>query len=449
MGQGLPDEHDIAGRMDRLPVTALHMAIVAVCALGLGFDTLEVALGSVLSAVFSAPSSAASSQQLSLLLASMYVGAAIGAPLLGHLADRYGRRHVLGALLLFLALTSLGASASDSLNGLTAFRALSGLAIGAYPPIVIAYLTDLLPPRQRGKLIFVMAAFATLGPVAGVFLVRWLAPLQVLGLEAWRWGFIAGGAGAALVGVLFRVLPESPRWLQARGHHARAEHALHAFERSPAWSAAAAEGRPAPDQVRRKAQDLPAQGRQGRGAWPIVAALFFLSPWATVAFPLLTGAVLMQKGFKLSDTLLYVALSYFGPLVGTLLAAVVVDRIERRITLAWSAAAMLASGLAFSVGQTPSLLIASSIAFLLFASVFVPAINLYGAELFKTSARAGLIAGAWSLNRVGAAFAPLVLVPLLQGGGALAMFLVIAGTLAGSMALLAFAPPGRHQRAVE
>ena len=211
----------------------------------------------------------------------------------------------------------------------------------------------------------------------------------------------------------------------------------------------AAVGRHGADTAQPSANAKHVRQSQGMRTWPVIAVLFFLSPWATVAFPLLSGAVLVHKGFKLTDTLLYVALSYFGPLIGTLLAALVVDRIERRMTLACCAAAMLVSGLVFAVGQSPPALVVSSLVFLLFASIFVPAINLYGAELFKTGSRAAMVAGAWSLNRVGAALAPLVLVPLLHDGGAMAMFLVIAATLLGSVAVLAVAPRGRQQRAVE
>ena len=45
----------IAARLDALPVTPLHWAIVVVCALGLMFDVIEAALSNALSAVFSAP----------------------------------------------------------------------------------------------------------------------------------------------------------------------------------------------------------------------------------------------------------------------------------------------------------------------------------------------------------------------------------------------------------
>jgi hypothetical protein len=45
----------IAARVDALPVTPLHGAIVVLCALGLLFDVVEAALSNALSAVFSAP----------------------------------------------------------------------------------------------------------------------------------------------------------------------------------------------------------------------------------------------------------------------------------------------------------------------------------------------------------------------------------------------------------
>ena len=88
---------DIAARLDALPVTPLHAAVVVLCALGFLFDVAEAALSNALSAVFSAPPHAVASHQLSLLLGSVFAGGAIGAPLLGWLADRQGRRLTLAA----------------------------------------------------------------------------------------------------------------------------------------------------------------------------------------------------------------------------------------------------------------------------------------------------------------------------------------------------------------
>ena len=441
-------KNDIATRMDRLPVTALHCFVVAVCAFGLSFDTLEIALGSILAAVFSAPPHIAPARQLSVLLGAIYAGAVISAPLMGWWADRHGRRRALTVLLLWMAATSLAAAATRDLPGLAWMRALSGLALGAYPPVMIAYLTDLMPPLRRGLMIFIASAIATLGPPVAIFLVRWLTPIQPLGVEAWRWGFICGGIGAGSVGMLTLALPESPRWLQLKGRATEARAALAVFDRSRTMLQVRVDppSEPHHDGAVALLEDGAAASKR---SWPKVAALYFLSPWSTVAFPLLSGAVLAQMGFKLPDTLLYIGLSTFGPTIGTALAATGVDRIDRRAALMACAAAMLGCGTAFVATDSALWLVVAATAFNLFLSLYIPVLSVYSAELFPTGVRASSLAGAWALNRLGAAVAPLFLLPLLRNAGAPSMFAVIAAALLVGMLVVALAPKGRQRRSID
>jgi putative MFS transporter len=284
----------------------------------------------------------------------------------------------------------------------------------------------------------VTIGFATLGPAAGIFLVRALTPLQPLGLEAWRWGFLFGGTGSALAGLLFLLLPESPRWLAARLRMADADRACLRFERSPALLAASV-----PAQAAAKADTgVP------KRSWPLAAALSFLSPWSTVAFPLLSGAVLAQKGFKVTDTLLFVGLSTFGPFFGNVLVATVIDRLGRRTAMIACSLGMLAAGSVFVASGTAALLIASGFAFTLLVSMQLSFLNLYVSELFPTASRGRAVAGAWAVNRVGAALGPVLLLPLLHGKGAYTMFAVIASSLLAGVVLLVFAPTSAARRPV-
>ena len=431
-----------------MPVTMLHGLAMVICALGMMLDTLEMSFGGVLAAVFSAPPAPVSAGELSLLLASVFLGAVIGAPVLGWWADRHGRRTALMALMLWIAAASLGAALSHDIATLTLCRFLCGLALGGYPPIVIAYLTDLLPPQRRGTMIFGSLSLSLLGPPAAIFLVRWLTPLQPLGLEGWRWGFLLGSIGAALSGLLFLALPESPRWLQARGRAAQAEAGCAAFERSRPLAG------PSPEPVSAVLAAVPAVHDDAGGVAPVgrrwlwVAGLFSLSPWATVAFPLLTGAVLTQRGFKLDDALLIFGLSSLGPLLGTLAASTVMDRIERRLAMAACTLAMLACGTAFIFGSGTTWLIVAMGLFNLAISLYVTLLTVYGAELFPTRSRASATAGAWALNRIGGALGPLLLVPMLRSAGATTMFAVVAASLVATLVVLAAAPPGRQRQAV-
>jgi len=437
-----PAPAPVAARLDHLPVTLLHCLAVTLCAFGFAVDIFEITLGTTLSAVFSAPPHATDPTSLSLLLAAVYVGAIVGAPLLGWLGDRVGRQRILMAALLCLAVTSLGAAFSSDVGQLGAWRLLSGLALGGYPPLMFTYLADLLPARRRGLFVLITVASASLGPVAGTFLVRALVPLQPLGLEAWRWGFVAGGLACATAGLLFAWLPESPRWLEARGRHAAAAAGYARLAGSRALMAPLAP-LPVPP-----AAGAPIFDAGARRRWLLVSSLFFLTAWSTVAFPLLSGAVLAHKGFALRDTLLYVALAALGPVIGTLAASFGIDRLGRRSAYAATSLAAAACGLVFVSAQQPALLVASSLGFMLCATVSLSVLHLYASELFPTASRARAVASSWAVNRVGAACAPLLLLPLLESGGPFAMYGVIALAVGAGVALLPVAPPGRPRSAL-
>jgi MFS transporter, putative metabolite:H+ symporter len=90
------------------------------------------------------------------------------------------------------------------------------------------------------------------------------------------------------------------------------------------------------------------------------------------------------------------------------------------------------------------------LAFTLIGSVYVAVITVYDAELFPTAMRASVSSTTWAANRIASALAPLALLPLLAGYGALVMFGVIAAALAASIVLVvAFGPPGLARRPVE
>jgi len=430
--------------LDDLPVTPFHWAIVIVCAFGLMFDVIEAALGNALSAAFSSPPHQVAAYQLSLLLGSIFAGGAIGAPLIGWLADRHGRRPALGLSLLVLTATSLMAAASRDIAWLTFFRFLSGMALGAYPPLMVAYLSDVLPPARRGMLILLVGAIGFLGAPAVIFLIRWLTPLQPFGLDGWRCALIIGAVGAAIAGAAFRALPESPRWLFAAG---RREESLRVCNRFLRHAGIA----PMPLDAAARVQAAPAaRARLWFGAAPayrsrmlLLCVLYFLGPWATIGFPLLSGAVLAQKGFQLSDSLLYLGVAMLGPSLGVLLGMTFIDRAERRTTLAVCAIVMAAGGLAFAASRAPLWLMAAGIAFNLVGSIYIAALSIYGAELFPTALRATASSAAWAVNRVTSALVPLALLPLLKSAGALAMLGVIAAALCASAILvLAFGQRG-------
>lgn len=451
------DVGPLADQLDRLSLHPLHVFIIAACALGLGFDLAEIALGGVLSAMFSAPPHLVDPKTLSWLLAAAYIGVIGGASLGGWLADHHGRRRVMLVVLLFLAATSAAAAASPDMDFLILARGLSGLALGAYPPLMGAYLTDILPARRRGPLIMVAVALGTLGPLILIFVVRWLTPIEPLGIEAWRWAFIIGAVGAAICALMFWHIPESPRWLISQGRLAEARATLAmfgiAFETKAGTEPTGGHGEvPAPIAS-------PDRGRGGEAAgldrrsfarrMGFLVAIYFLTPWATVGFPVLSGAVLIAKGIDVKDSLLYIGVSSLGPTIGAIIAGLVIDRIERKTALLICAAAMAVLGLVFGGADLPLWLVTTGLLFNLLIAIFLPVLVIYAAELFPTGQRARATSWAWAARGIGSALTPLALLPLLKSSGPLAMFAVMGATLAAFAALLAlFGPRGEAGRAI-
>jgi putative MFS transporter len=449
-GDGMVDNLTIAQRLDRLPVTALHIAVFALCSFGLFADIAEVALSNAFSGIFLAAPYHVSRGELSLLLAAVFAGGAVGAPAFGWLADRYGRQMALQLALAVLTLSSLAVAASGDVATMTAFRFISGLALGGYPPLTAAYLADLLPPLRRGMLMMLCAALAFLGAPAVILMIRWLTPIAPLGLEGWRWALIFGSACSVVTALLFFFVPESPRWLASVGRVAKADEACRRFEKSAGLaSPPAGEYPPAlarqPSGFRALAGDRVSLRRTA-----LLAALYMLGPWAAIGFPLLSAAVMVQKGFHVSDSLLFAGLTMFGPAIGISAASSFIDRIPRRLALVVCAATMVATGIAFAIGTALTPLIVTGVVFNLASAVYSSVLSLYGAELLPTPLRASATAGVWGLGRVVSALVPITLLPLLGGYGALAMFTVISAALLASLSLILIAgPPGRERKPVE
>lgn len=174
------------------------------------------------------------------------IGSAVGAtvlavalvsPLMGMLSDALGRKWLVVASVLLLALPSLLMMGVGTVRGLTVLRFLQGLAVPGVTVVTLAYIGE---EFRRAALARVMAVYVT-GNVLGGFLGRFLLG-HLTELMGWRpaFGVLAALnlAGAVLV---WRVLPAS-RHFRANARLGAALGTLLALLRNPALQAACALG---------------------------------------------------------------------------------------------------------------------------------------------------------------------------------------------------------------
>ncbi len=146
-------------------------------------------------------------------IAAALYGTVLGSLLGGMPTDRIGRR---ATLLLIGVLYLVGAVWSALATDVQAFifaRVIGGVGIGISTVAAPLYISEIAPPRYRGRL----AGMFQFNIVFGI-LVAYLsnALLSGVGEQAWRWMLGVAAFPSLLYTLLCIGLPESPRWLLSR-----------------------------------------------------------------------------------------------------------------------------------------------------------------------------------------------------------------------------------------
>lgn len=202
---------DLRARIDAAPMTSYQWLIVGLCVvLNIldGFDVMALAF----TAAAVGEEFQLSGSVLGLLLSAALVGMAVGALVLGPVADKVGRRPT---VLVSVALAAIGpalVAVSGSALEVGIWRFVTGLGVGGVLVCTTVIVSEYSSARWRGLAVSIYAAGfgvgATLGGLAAVSLQEGFG---------WRGVFVAGALLSAIVLVaLIAVLPESIDFLRVR-----------------------------------------------------------------------------------------------------------------------------------------------------------------------------------------------------------------------------------------
>ena len=204
---------------------ALISAIVAVATIGgllFGYDSGAVnGTQGGLTAAFGLDDAS-----LGFTVGSLLIGCFIGAFFAGTLADSMGRRNVMRvAAVLFLVGALIQGTTADHTIFVIA-RIMGGMAVGAASVLSPAYISEVAPANIRGRMTTVQQIMIITGLTAA-FLVNYFLAAAAgestnefwLGIQAWRWMYLMQAIPAAVFLVALFFIPESPRYLVAKGRH--------------------------------------------------------------------------------------------------------------------------------------------------------------------------------------------------------------------------------------
>jgi putative MFS transporter len=157
--------------------------------------------------------------------ASLVFGAVFGAGLGGPVADHLGRKKLMLADMIIIA---VGAATSALANGfpmLFVGQLLVGVGVGIDFPMSSSYVSEVLPKRNRARMMVATIACQSVGMLLAAMIT--LALLKnAHSAQTWRLFLATEGIIAVLFFLLRLLEPDSPHWLMVRGRFAEAAQAF-------------------------------------------------------------------------------------------------------------------------------------------------------------------------------------------------------------------------------
>ena len=146
-------------------------------------------------------------------MASALYGTVVGSLLGGWPADRFGRKATLLWIGILYFVGAVCSGLASNVGTFIAARVIGGLGIGISTVVAPMYISEIAPPKYRGRL----AGMFQFNIVFGI-LIAFVsnALLAGIGENAWRWMLGVAAFPSLLYAVFCFGLPESPRWLLGR-----------------------------------------------------------------------------------------------------------------------------------------------------------------------------------------------------------------------------------------
>lgn len=196
--------------------TILIASIAALGGLLFGFDTAVIA-GTL---QYIKPILLLNDAQLGFVVAATSIGCIPGALFAGNLSDKYGRKKMMIITSLLYIIAAVGSGICNSFSELVIYRITGGIAIGMASTLAPIYISEIAPSYVRGRLGMLQQLAIVLG-----ILISYLSNYLIVNSSFsflnehnyWRYMLGAAALPSVLFFILLLLVPESPRWLIAKG----------------------------------------------------------------------------------------------------------------------------------------------------------------------------------------------------------------------------------------
>jgi AAHS family 4-hydroxybenzoate transporter-like MFS transporter len=299
--------------IDERPVSAFQATTILLCGLVLLFDGFDTQMMGFLVPPIAEELKIPLSAFGPVLSAGLF-GLMLGAMGSGPIADRWGRRWAIIVSAFAFGSFSLLTPQAGSISSLVAFRFLTGLGLGGAMPNVVSLASEYAPRRLQPILVTVIFVGMGGGGVLASLVAGALIPVW-----GWRSVFYVGGVlPITLALILIKMLPESVRFLTAKG---RDPEQVAAIVRKLAPDMAAGSIVTAPvEDTARTSTPVAQLFTDGRGAGTILLWISFFMNLLMLYFILSwLPSLLRQAGFPVTAGITAVLSFSIGGCVGMVL----------------------------------------------------------------------------------------------------------------------------------
>ena len=361
------------------------------------------------------------------VLASGMVGMMVGGATGGFIGDRIGRRvALLGSVMAFGVLTVIIAFVGD-VTTLGVLRFLAGLGLGGAMPNAAALSSEYVPRRHRP---FAVTLTIVCIPLGGA--LAGLMGAQILPRYGWRVLFLVGGiVPLVLAAILWKVLPESPRYLARHrqrwpelasllrrlGHDVRPDTTfVDATEKTVT-------------RVSARVLFVPEFRRDTLA----LCGSFFFCLLSVYVGAIWVPTLLTDAGFS-SKVAGYGLMAFnLGGVFGAILGAMMISRRGSRVTMLSMAVGAIAGAVLLASVPIGTQSAAAVLAMLAWTGGLINAVQTtmfaLAAHVYPTGIRATGVGTAVAFGRIGGVVAPYAGSWALESGGASQLFGVIAATM--------------------
>ncbi|AZZ60646.1 MFS transporter [Oenococcus sp. UCMA 16435] len=359
-------------RIDLTKESPLFYKIFGLVSVGMLLDAADVYMASaVVSSTLKKGWSTI--QEDSYFLSAGFLGLFIGSIIAGFIGDFKGRRTAYKINLLIFGTFTFIAAFSPNMWVLIICRLIASIGLGSEIVTGYSMINEFAPIHSRGKWCANTSLIANCGAPITLLLCTAIIPRF-----GWRIMFVSIGIIAGILWFLRRGIPESPRWLLARGRCPEAEKIIQELEH----------GNKKEDTKQKKAKNKIIKNSSLKKSLFVAIVAVSATVVCQYTFTSWVPTLLVKQGINISKSLGLSTLMMLGAPIGCAFGAYLIDRVGRKMTIVPTFLLTAIFGILYA--KQDNLVGVVMIGFLLTVCFYVlmaSVVAVYLAELFPTSFR--------------------------------------------------------------